>query len=409
MASDERAVLDAVPKALLIGGEWREASSGARLTVEDPSTAEPLCEVADAGAADALAALSAADGVQPAWAACPPRERSEILRRSYDAIVRRVDELALLMTLEMGKALSESRAEVLYAADFLRWFGEEAVRIDGRYTLAPNGQSRLFVLRQPVGPCVLITPWNFPMAMGTRKIGPAIAAGCTMVVKPAQQTPLSMLMLARILGEAGLPGGVLNVITASRASEVVEPLLRDARTRKVSFTGSTKVGKLIATQAAQNLLRVSLELGGNAPFVVFDDADIDAAIEGAMIAKHRNIGQACTAANRFHVSERLAAQFTERLASRTESLRVGRGTEPDVQVGPLIDEAGRRKVTELVGDALQRGASAVTGGRAIEGRGYFYQPTVLADVPREARLLKEEIFGPVAPVRGFSDEDEAIA
>jgi succinate-semialdehyde dehydrogenase/glutarate-semialdehyde dehydrogenase len=405
----EQAVVEAVPKGLLIGGRWGEASSGRTLTVDDPSTGQPLCEVADATTEDGLAALAAAADAQAGWAAHPPRERGEILRRAYEALVRRADDLAVLMTLEMGKAVAESRAEVLYAADFLRWFGEEAVRIDGRWTVAPSGSGRVLVMHQPVGPCVMVTPWNFPMAMGTRKVGPAIAAGCTMVVKPARQTPLSMLELARILEEAGLPEGVLNVVTTSRSGDVVGALLGDPRARKLSFTGSTEVGRELAAQAAGNLLRTSMELGGNAPFLVFEDANLDAAVEGAMVAKLRNVGEACTAANRFHVAESVAGEFAERLAARFGELRIGRGTDPQTQVGPLIDEAGRRKVVELVEDAVRRGARILVGGRALDGPGYFYEPTVLVDVPRDARLLREEIFGPVAPITTFATEAEAIA
>ena len=405
----EHAIVDAAPKQLLIGGRWRDSASRATLAVEDPSTGEALCEVADATPEDGLEALAAADAAQEAWAAHPPRERGEILRRAYETLVRRADDLALLMTLEMGKAVAESRAEILYAADFLRWFGEEAVRIDGSWTVAPSGAVRLLVMHQPVGPCVMVTPWNFPMAMGTRKVAPAIAAGCTMVVKPAQQTPLSMLELARILEEAGLPAGVLNLVTTSRAGELVSPLLRDPRTRKLSFTGSTTVGRRLAEESAGNLLRVSMELGGNAPFVVFEDADLDAAIEGAMIAKMRNIGEACTAANRFHVADSIADEFARRLAERMGTLRMGRGSDPDAQVGPLIDEAGRGKVVELVDDAVRRGARVLAGGAAVEGPGHFYAPTVLVDVPRDARLLREEIFGPVAPITRFRTEEEAIA
>jgi succinate-semialdehyde dehydrogenase/glutarate-semialdehyde dehydrogenase len=404
----ERAVLEKVPRDLYIAGEWRAATGSGTLAVEDPSTGEPLVEVADGQVQDALAALDAAAGIQAEWALHPPRERGEILRRAYQAIVDQAEDLALLMTLEMGKALAESRAEIAYAAEFFRWFSEEAVRIHGRYMVNTTGRGRILTMRQPVGPCVFVTPWNFPTAMGTRKLAPAIAAGCTMVVKPAQQTPLSMLALARILQEAGLPGGVLNVITAKRSGAVIEPLLRDPRTRKLSFTGSTEVGRTLIEQSAQQVLRVSMELGGNAPFLVFEDADLDAAVEGALLAKMRNVGEACTAANRFHVHESLAQEFAARLAERMGAMKVGRGTEPDVEIGPLIDEAQRSKVSELVGDAVARGARVLVGGGPVEGRGYFFEPTVLADVPDQARLLGEEIFGPVAPVVAFSSEQEAL-
>ncbi|HXE43993.1 MAG TPA: NAD-dependent succinate-semialdehyde dehydrogenase [Conexibacter sp.] len=408
--TQEQSVVEQVPKGLCVGGEWREASGGGTLAVEDPSTGEALCEVADATPDDAMAALDAAVAAQAEWAARAPRERGEILRRAYEQVVARADELALLMTLEMGKPVAESRAEVLYAADFLRWFSEEAVRIEGRWATAPNGGMRMLTLRQPVGPCLLITPWNFPLAMGARKIGPALAAGCTMVVKPAKQTPLSMLALAQILEEAGLPGGVLNVFTARSASATTGPLIDDPRLRKLSFTGSTEVGRQLMQQASGNLLRLSMELGGNAPFVVFEDADLDAAVEGAMVAKMRNIGEACTAANRFHVHEAVADAFTERLAARMGALKVGRGVEEGVQVGPLIDDDQRGKVAGLVADAVERGAQAIVGGGALDvgGRGHFYSPTVLAGVPDDAALLREEIFGPVAPITSFATEDEAI-
>ncbi|HEX2259494.1 MAG TPA: NAD-dependent succinate-semialdehyde dehydrogenase [Actinomycetota bacterium] len=405
----ERAVVDRVARELFIGGRWRESSTGQTLAVEDPSTRELLTLVADAGPEDARAALTAAAQAQSAWAAHPPRERGELLRRAFERITELAEDLALLMTLEMGKPLAESRAEVAYAAEFLRWFAEEAVRIEGRYAVAPSGSGRLLTMQQPVGPCLLITPWNFPLAMGTRKIGPAIAAGCTMVIKPAQQTPLSMLSLAQILDEVGLPPGVLNVVTTSSAGTVVGPLLEDARLRKLSFTGSTEVGRALLAQAARRVLRVSMELGGNAPFIVFEDADLEAAVEGAVLAKMRNIGEACTAANRFHVATPVAGEFAARLADRLGTMRMGRGTEEGVEVGPLIDERGRHKVSDLVADALARGAKALVGARPGDGRGYFYAPTVLEGVPPDARALKEEIFGPVAPVAGFDSEEAAIA
>jgi succinate-semialdehyde dehydrogenase/glutarate-semialdehyde dehydrogenase len=408
IAPEEQRILEQVPKQLYIGGQWRDGSKGT-IAVEDPATGDTLCEVADASTDDAKAALDAAVEAGPRWSQHPPRERGEILRRAFDAIIERQDELALLMTLEMGKPIKESKAEISYGAEFLRWFSEQAVRIDGRYAVAPNGQGRLLTMKQPVGPCLLITPWNFPLAMGTRKIGPAVAAGCTMVVKPAQQTPLSMLMLAKILEEAGLPEGVLNLITASSAGETTAPLISDPRLRKLSFTGSTEVGRKLMEQASENLLRLSMELGGNAPFIVFEDADLDAAVQGALIAKMRNIGEACTAANRFHVAAPVANEFAEKLAEKMGSMKVGRGTEDGVEVGPLIDQSQREKVAHLVEDAVQHGARALVGGHERDGAGYFYDPTVLTDVPDDAELLKEEIFGPVAPVKGFADEDEAIA
>jgi succinate-semialdehyde dehydrogenase/glutarate-semialdehyde dehydrogenase len=408
-ADQEKSALTNVNTQLLIGGEWREASGGATLDIEDPSTGEAIASVADATPDDASAALDAACAVQGEWAAHPPRERGEILRRAYEALTAKADELALVMTLEMGKPLAESKAEIAYASEFFRWFAEEAVRIEGRFATAPNGAGRLLTMRQPVGPCYFITPWNFPMAMGTRKIGPAIAAGCTMVVKPAQQTPLSMLALGEILEEAGLPAGVLNIVTSSKSSDVSKPIIGDARLRKLSFTGSTEVGRKLIEQSAHNILRVSMELGGNAPFLVFDDADVDAAVEGAVIAKMRNIGEACTAANRFHVGEKVADEFTEKLAAQLADMPVGRGTEDEVKVGPLIDATQREKVKELVDDATSKGAEVVLGGTERDGAGYFYDPTVLSGVPVEARLLKEEIFGPVAPVATFDDEEAAVA
>jgi succinate-semialdehyde dehydrogenase/glutarate-semialdehyde dehydrogenase len=408
LTNDEQAVLDGVPTELYIAGQWRPASGGGTLSVEDPATGESLCEVADAQVEDALDALGAAAERQAEWAVHPPRERGEILRRAYEELTARSDELALLMTLEMGKALAESKAEIAYAAEFFRWFSEEAVRIHGRYMTNTTGKGRILTMRQPVGPCVFVTPWNFPMAMGTRKLAPALAAGCTVVVKPAQQTPLSMLALTQILERAGLPGGVLNTITARHSGAVIEPLLRDRRTRKLSFTGSTEVGRELIAQSAERVLRVSMELGGNAPFIVFEDADLDAAVDGALTAKMRNVGEACTAANRFHVAESIAEEFATRLAKRMAALKVGRGTEPGNDVGPLIDERQREKVGELVADARARGARVLTGGEALSGPGYFFQPTVLQGVAADARMLEEEIFGPVAPIVTFVSEQEAL-
>jgi len=404
----EAAVLSQVPAGLFIGGRWRPASGGATFEVDDPSTQEVIAEVADGSVEDGRAALDAAVAAQASWAATAPRDRGEILRRAFELVTARADDLALLMTLEMGKTVKESRGEITYAAEFLRWFCEEAVRIAGRWSTSPNGATRLLTMKQPVGPCLFITPWNFPMAMGTRKIGPAIAAGCTMVVKPASQTPLSMLALAGIMAEAGLPDGVLNVVTTRRTGEVMEPLIRDRRLRKLSFTGSTPVGKRLVEQSAEQLLRVSMELGGNAPFLVFADADLDAAVDGAMLAKMRNMGEACTAANRFLVHESLAADFSAALAARMGALTVGRGTDDGVDVGPLVDEPSRGKVTELVQDAVDGGARVLVGGSPVGDRGYFYAPTVLTYVPAGARLVTEEIFGPVAPVTTFGTDDEAL-
>jgi len=410
MDSTERvdAVVKGTPKQLLIGGQWRDASGGGSFGVENPADGAELCAVADATPADGVAALDAAVRAQEGWGGHPPRERGEILRRAYHLLMDRREDLAALMTAEMGKPLPEARTEIAYAAEFFRWFAEEAVRIDGGYAVAPNGQGRFLVMRQPVGPCLLITPWNFPMAMGTRKIGPAVAAGCTMVVKPAAQTPLSMLALAQIMQEAGLPDGVLNLLTTSSSGAVMEPLIRDGRARKLSFTGSTAVGRLLLEQCAEQVLRTSMELGGNAPFIVFDDADLDAAVDGAMLAKMRNIGEACTAANRFYVQSGVAEEFSRRLADRMGALTIGSGLDDGVQVGPLIDAVAQDKVTSLVDDAVSRGARVLVGGKPMEGPGHFYPPTVLADVSDDAAMRHEEIFGPVAPVSSFHTEDEVL-
>jgi len=403
------AVLKTLPHQLLIGGQWRAASGGRTFAVENPADGAVLCMVADATPADGRAALDAAVQAQPAWAAYAPRDRGEILRRAYELLIERRADLAVLMTAEMGKPLAEARSEITYAAEFFRWFAEESVRIDGGYAVAPNGQGRFLVMRQPVGPCLLITPWNFPMAMGTRKIGPAIAAGCTMVIKPAAQTPLSMLALAEILREVGLPDGVLNVLTTTASGELMEPLIRDGRARKLSFTGSTAVGRRLLEQCADQVLRTSMELGGNAPFIVFDDADLDAAVDGAMLAKMRNIGEACTAANRFYAQAGVAEEFSRRLAERMGALRIGSGLDDGVEVGPLIDAVAQDKVASLVEDAVSRGARILVGGKPVEGPGHFYPPTVLADVPESATMRHEEIFGPVAPVSSFETEDEVLA
>ena len=408
MPVTQTSVLQSVPKGLFIGGSWRDASDGATLAVEDPATGRTLTEIADASVADGRAALDAAVAAQSSWAATPPRDRGEILRAAYERIVARSEEFALLMTLEMGKPLAESRGEVAYGAEFFRWFAEEAVRISGRYAVAPNGATRLMTMKQPVGPTLMITPWNFPLAMGTRKIGPAIAAGCTMVVKPASQTPLTMLLLAELLTECGVPAGVLNVITTTHTQDVIEPLVRDSRLRKLTFTGSTAVGRMLVEQSAEQLLRVSMELGGNAPFLVFEDADVDKAVDGAMLAKMRNIGEACTAANRFYVHESVADEFSRKFAKRMSALTLGKGTKKGVTVGPLIDGKARDKVSELLADAVDRGAKVIAGGVPQKGGGYFFQPTVLIDVPTSARLQKEEIFGPVAPITTFRTDAEAI-
>ena len=408
-ADREQAVIDTVPTELFINGRWRPASGGKTFDVEDPSTGKALRAVADAAPEDGMAALDAAVAVQAQWAKHPPRERGEILRRAYELMMQRQDDLALLMTLEMGKPLAESQAEIAYAAEFFRWFAEEAVRIDGGFATAPNGSGRVLLMRQPIGPSLLITPWNFPAAMGTRKIGPAVAAGCTMVLKPARLTPLSMLALAQILAECGLPDGVLNVVPTASSGRLMEPLIRDGRARKLSFTGSTEVGRMLLEQCAEQILRTSMELGGNAPFLVFADADLDAAVEGAMIAKMRNIGEACTAANRFFVHTDVAEEFSRRLAEQMSSLRIGRGSEEGVQVGPLIEAKARDKVQHLVDDAVTRGARVLVGGEPVEGPGYFYHPTVLAGVPPVAEMARTEIFGPVAPITPFTDEDEVLA
>ncbi|MBA2699577.1 MAG: NAD-dependent succinate-semialdehyde dehydrogenase [Nocardioidaceae bacterium] len=404
----QREVIDAAPKQLFIAGRWVDANESATFEVRDPSTGEALCNVADASPADGRAALDAAVAAQPGFAAQSPRARADMLTRAFELIHERIDELALLMTLEMGKPVAEARGEITYAAEFLRHFAGEAVRINGGYQVAPAGGARFLVARQPVGPCLLITPWNFPLAMGTRKIGPALAAGCTSVIKPAQQTPLSMLAFVDILREAGVPDGVVNVVTTTAANGVMEPLIRSGLARKLSFTGSTKVGKILLEQSAEHVLRTSMELGGNAPLLVFEDADVDEAVEGALAAKMRNMGEACTAANRILVHESIIDAFGEKLAKKMAAMPVGRGTDDGVKVGPLIDDVAQRKVSELVADAVEQGAEVLTGGETPTGGGYFYPPTVLTRVPRSARMANEEIFGPVAPLTPFSTEDEAV-
>lgn len=400
-------LISSVPTGLWIGGEERQAAS--TFNVLDPSDDQVLATVADATADDAVAALDAACAVQAEWAATAPRKRGEILRSVFEKITERADDIAALMTLEMGKVLAESKGEVTYGAEFFRWFSEEAVRIAGRYTPAPAGTGRILVTKQAVGPCYAITPWNFPLAMGTRKMGPAFAAGCTMIVKPAQETPLTMLLLAKLMDEAGLPKGVLSVLPTSNPGPVSAALIDDGRLRKLTFTGSTGVGKALVKQSADKLLRTSMELGGNAPFIVFDDADVDAAVDGAILAKMRNGGEACTAANRFHVANSVREEFTEKLVKRMSEFTLGKGIDPSSTLGPLINSKQVATVTELVSDAVSKGATVAVGGVAPGGPGNFYPATVLADVPAEARILKEEVFGPVAPITGFDTEDEGVA
>lgn len=407
LSAAERAVIDTVPTGLYIDGQW--CATNAELPVLDPATGTVLCAVADAGPQDGLDALTAAHQAQAAWAATPPRARADLLMRAHHALLDDTDRLALITTLEMGKPIAEARGEIVYAAEFFRWFAEEAVRSDGGYLPAPTGGSRFLVTKQPVGPSLLITPWNFPMAMGARKIAPALAAGCTCVVKPAEQTPLSMLALADLLDRAGLPRGVVNVLTTADPGALMTPLILDERSRKLSFTGSTAVGKRLLEQCARTVMRTSMELGGNAAFIVFDDADLDEAVEGALAAKMRNIGQACTAANRIFVQRGIVDEFAARLAERMAALPMGRGTEPGVVVGPLIDADAVTKVTELVADARRRGARVLTGATLLDGPGNFYPATVLVGVPDDAAMCHTEIFGPVASVTTFDTEDEVVA
>lgn len=404
---DIAALLSSVPTGLWIGGEERAGQS--TFEVLNPATEGVIAHVADATPQDGIAALDAAAAVEKEWAATPARERGEILRSVFETITARAEDVATLMTLEMGKVLAESRGEVKYGAEFFRWFAEEAVRIGGRYTPSPAGTGRIVVTKSPVGPCYAVTPWNFPLAMGTRKIGPALAAGCTMLVKPAAETPLTMLLLAKLMAEAGLPKGVLSVLPTTSPGELTAALMNDGRLRKLTFTGSTGVGRALVQQGGEKLLRMSMELGGNAPFVVFDDADIDAAVDGAILAKMRNGGEACTAANRFHVANSVREEFTTKLVQRMSEFTLGDGLDENATLGPLINAKQVGTVTELVSDAVSRGATVAVGGTAPGGPGYFYPATVLADVPADARILKEEVFGPVAPVTGFDTEDEAIA
>jgi succinate-semialdehyde dehydrogenase / glutarate-semialdehyde dehydrogenase len=405
---DLRDVVARVPTGLFIAGRWRGAASGRTMPVENPATRQTLTHVADAGPADAKAAVAAAAAAQPAWAATAPRTRSDILRRAYERITARTDELALLMTAEMGKPVAEARGEVAYGAEFLRWFSEEATRLDGSYGTTPDGRTRMITMRRPVGPCLLITPWNFPLAMGTRKLGPAIAAGCTIVFKPAPQTPLTALLLTDILREAGLPDGVLNVITTTQAASVIEPVMRGGALRKLSFTGSTEVGKILLEQASRTVMRTSMELGGNAAFIVFDDADLGTAVEAAFAAKMRNMGEACTAANRIYVQRGIVEQFTAALSRRISALVVGDGRTDGVQVGPLIDAASHRKVTDLVQDAVVHGGTVVAQAQLPGSDGYFYPPTVLYAPGPHSRILRTEIFGPVATIIPFDTEDDVL-
>ena len=400
-------LLASVPTGLWIGGQERPGAS--TFDVLNPATDEVLTAVGNATAADAIAALDAACAVQADWAATPARDRGEILRAVFEMITDRADDLATLMTLEMGKVVAESMGEVKYGAEFFRWFAEEAVRIAGRFTPSPAGTGRIVVTKGPVGPCYAITPWNFPLAMGTRKIGPALAAGCTMIVKPAQETPLTMLLLAKLMADAGLPKGVLSVLPSNRPREVTTALIDDGRLRKLTFTGSTGVGKALVKQSADKLLRTSMELGGNAPFVVFDDADVDAAVEGAMLAKMRNGGEACTAANRFYVANSLLEDFTDKFVKRMGEMSLGNGLDPSSKLGPLINTNQLKTVQELVDDAVGKGATVAIGGQAPGGPGNFYPATVLTNVPLNARVLSEEIFGPVAPIVGFDSEEQAVA
>ncbi|WP_243064792.1 NAD-dependent succinate-semialdehyde dehydrogenase [Humibacter sp. RRB41] len=404
----ETALLADVPDGLYIGGEWKAGERPSELTVFDPATGRALKTIADAAPGDGIRALDAAVAAADAWAATAPRVRGEILRRAFDLLQQRADDFALLMTLEMGKPLAEARGEVTYGGEFLRWFSEEAVRISGRYGVSPEGTGRMIVSQHPVGPCYLITPWNFPLAMATRKIAPALAAGCTVVVKPAELTPLTTLYFAKLMADAGLPAGVLNVITTTTSGAVSEPIIADSRLRKLSFTGSTPVGRRLLQQASENVLRTSMELGGNAPFVVFDDADLDKAVDGAMLAKFRNIGEACTAANRFIVHESVAEEFATKVTERVRAFKIGRGTEDGVTIGPLIDGKAVAKASELVNDAVSRGAKLRVGGSAVAGDGTFFEPTVVTDVVSGSEILREEIFGPVLAIVPFTDEDDAV-
>jgi succinate-semialdehyde dehydrogenase / glutarate-semialdehyde dehydrogenase len=408
-STSEAELLARVPSQLLIAGTWVDSTSGRSIDVSDPATGLVLKTIADASVADAKRAMDAAADTQASWAATAPRVRGEILRGAFDLLQERIEDFALLMTLEMGKPLAEARGEVAYGGEFLRWFSEEAVRIAGRYGSNPEGTGRMIVTQLPVGPSYLITPWNFPLAMATRKIAPALAAGCTAIIKPAELTPLTTLYFAKLLLDAGLPDGVLGVLTTSRSSEISAPIISDPRLRKLSFTGSTPVGVSLLKQAADNVLRTSMELGGNAPFIVFEDADLDKAVDGAMLAKFRNIGEACTAANRFIVHESLVDEFAARVTERVKAFTIGRGTEDGVTIGPLINESAVSKATSLVADAVSRGATLLVGGVPVEGEGTFFEPTVISDVKPGSDILREEIFGPVLSIIPFTDEADAVA
>ncbi len=409
MALTEAQLLATVPTKLYIAGKWVDGHGAGQIAVEDPATGKTLVEIANADHTDALAALTAADDAAASWAKVSPRERAEILRRTFDLVRERAEDFATLISLEMGKPIAEARGEVTYGNEFLRWFSEEAVRISGRYGISPEGTGRMLVTSRPVGPVFAITPWNFPLAMATRKIGPALAAGCTVVIKPAELTPLTTLLLVKTFEEAGLPAGVINVITTNESATTSAPLIADSRLRKITFTGSTQVGVKLLEQSAKNVLRSSMELGGNAPFIVFEDADLEAAVEGAMLAKLRNIGQACTAANRFIIHESIADEFAERMAERMQSMPLGRGVDPNTKIGPVINQKARANLQRLVDASITEGATLVTGGESGDGEGYFFKPTVLLDVKRGSTILNEEIFGPIAPITRFSSEAEAIA
>lgn len=408
MSYDENLVA-AVPKGLFIGGQWRDASDGATIDVVNPATEEVIATVASASVEDGLAAVAAANEAGPAWAATAPRERAEILRKAFDLLIGRKDDLARLITLENGKAFKDAQGEMAYAAEFFRWYAEEAVRNLSDLSTAPSGANKILVLQQPVGVSLLITPWNFPAAMGTRKIGPALAAGCTVILKPASETPLTALAIADVLSEAGVPAGVVNVISSSRSSKVCGAMLDDDRVRKLSFTGSTQVGRILLAGAAKTVVNCSMELGGNAPFIVFADADIDAAVEGAMIAKMRNGGEACTAANRFYVEAGVADEFSEKFAQAMQALKVGAGLAAGVDLGPLVNQGACDDVSAMVNDAVAKGAKVLTGGKTIDCEGFFFEPTVLTNVSEDADILADEIFGPVAPIMVFDDEDAMIA